>query len=348
MQPWHRACIGSTAKLITAAGIFKLIEQGQVTGVTALATTPELLGKDWFWAGVDDAIANNIYGPEARPPISNVTFQHLMTMTAVYGGSGDARRTVDTYAGGNYGDYTTPMAIRWFMANRRLQALENGVTYVYSNNNYTQLGQIITERTGLPYETYIQQNVLSGIGPHTMRVMRDLESEETHLDARRYRFYDSGLPHFPNLYDGQLTHRTYGFQKYSEGAATGGWTSSARDLSRLLVAMDGLPNRPDILSQLSLQEMERVPFPSATNGVNQAYCWRAEYADGHIEKGGNIGYGASFIRRERAPDKLTIVVVSNTDPGTLPNIANGIANLIRNVNVPPTYDLYGSLPFTLD
>ena len=343
MQPWHRCSIGSSSKLLTAAGIFKLIEQGQLSDVTAKANTSQLLGKPWFWDGVLEGVEKGKYTTSMLNVISNVTLQHLMTMTAAYGGSSDALQAILEYANGDYAQFDQPMGIRWFMAHTTPNASQNGVFYEYSNNSYSQLGQLIVERTGQTLEHYIQKNVLAGIGPHHMRVMRLKENEDTERDARRYLYYKSGIPHGTNFYTGELTQTTYGFNNYPLGAATGGWTSSAEDLCRLLAAMDQLPNRPDVLSAASLKEMERVPFKDATGGVNQAYCWRSEYSDGHIEKGGNIGYGSSFMRRENGPDKLTVVLVSNTDTGSLPAMTLAIANLVREVAVSPFYDLWSEL-----
>ena len=72
------------------------------------------------------------------------------------------------------------------MAHTTPNASQNGVFYEYSNNSYSLLGPLIVERTGQTLEHYIQKNVLAGIGPHHMRVMRLKENEDTERDARRY------------------------------------------------------------------------------------------------------------------------------------------------------------------
>lgn len=49
------------------------------------------------------------------------------------------------------------------------------------------------------------------------------------------------------------------------------------------------------------------------------------------------------MRRENGPDKLTVVLVSNTDTGLLPAMTLAIADRVRGIPVSQFYDLFQSL-----
>ena len=49
----------------------------------------------------------------------------------------------------------------------------------------------------------------------------------------------------------------------------GGWIASARDMVRLLVAVDGFPTKPDILSPATITSM----VTPSTNNANYAKGW---------------------------------------------------------------------------
>ena len=74
--------------------------------------------------------------------------------------------------------------------------------------------------------------------------------------------------------------------------AHGGWIATARDLVRLLTAVDGFPSRPDILSAATIQTMTT---PSANN-INYAKGWQVNSA-GNWWHGGSLHGSYSWMVR---------------------------------------------------
>gem|GEM_PF-4559524 len=346
MQPYHRACIGSVSKVLATIGIEKLIDQKKIVSLDDWAYAPNRLGKSWFWAGVNQGISNNIHqnfgSNNFLTTLSNITVRHLLSHTAALSNTNDDVGAANAYAGGDYTQLTPQQQVRWFFATQSL--LTNGVASLrrYSNPSFKQIGVLIEEVAGQNFESWMMSNILIPAGVPHARLMRVEESDETWRDARRYHNYASGNPWIRSRIDGIVGPPPYGDAIYANAAdgAAGSWTASAADLVRLMAAMDGLPNHPDILPAERFNELEQVAFPAVS--TSQAIGWDSlSTTSSWVSKNGDIWYGSAQLIRSTTPDRLTVAVVANIGNGAVDQLSRDLMTIVRAVpNVSPFYDLF--------
>jgi D-alanyl-D-alanine carboxypeptidase len=337
MQPHHRAHIGSVSKILTATDIFKLVELGALASVSNLISDPNLLGRPYVYAALQEGIANGKQNTNAIAHFNQITLQHLLSHTAGYIRSGDEQAIME-FTGLPYTEITYSNGIHWSFATQRFLTNGPGLLSSYSNHGFGHLGLIIEYLTGMTYEQFTKTYVLDPIGLTRVQLGKTyLNEQDPVYDARRYHNYSSGSPHIESKYTGVLGPFTYGYTQFPIGSA-GSWTATARDLARFMCATDHLPNHPDILSSASLDLMESDPVPAVGK---TAHGWMRE-ANGRLWHNGSIGYGSAYI--EKNPNGVNLAVVCNTaNAGELGNLASAIrAELTASVlaSLPKFYDLF--------
>ncbi len=210
---------------------------------------------------------------------------------------------------------------------------EPGTKYDYSNHDLGLAGYLLSASSGVPYGSYIQGHILSPL--HLIEIV-PAGFETSDRDSMLYN--KDGTP-CPDCF-GKLG-------QFPLGLAAGGWSASAHDMVRLMLATDGLPNRPDILEAATLAEMEARPFPPPVS--DYALGWHRN-DKGALSHHGDTGGGQAYIIKFPAGYKantdedlsrINVAVVSNMDGTDLDkNLASDIAKLVSKVNVDTTYDLY--------
>jgi N-acyl-D-amino-acid deacylase len=131
-----------------------------------------------------------------------------------------------------------------------------GERFAYSNYGYCLLGRVVEVKTGMPYERYVQVNVLKPIGIRSMcigktRLAGRAEDEVHYYHLRR------GLSVFAEDL-GQRVPWPYGGWHHESMDSHGAWIGSAVDLARFAVAFDD-PSKCKLLKPESLQEMHARP-----------------------------------------------------------------------------------------
>jgi CubicO group peptidase (beta-lactamase class C family) len=126
-----------------------------------------------------------------------------------------------------------------------------GVAYEYSNYGFAILGRIVTRVSGVPYRTYVANEVLRPLGM-TSTTLEPRDVPPARL-AHGYRWEDEQWKEEPQLPDGAF-------------GAMGGMLTSVRDLSRYVAAyLDAWPPRDGTetapISRASLREMQQVWRP---------------------------------------------------------------------------------------
>jgi hypothetical protein len=118
--------------------------------------------------------------------------------------------------------------------------------------------------------------------------------------------------------------------------AHGGWIATARDLLRLLTAVDGFPTRPDILSPTTLQIMTT---PSATN-PGYAKGWQVSPA-GNWSHGGSLDGTSSLFLRTSSQYTWAIILNKRTNAAGFGTALNMLGfNCVNNTATFPTHDLF--------
>ena len=123
--------------------------------------------------------------------------------------------------------------------------------------------------------------------------------------------------------------------------AHGGWIATSRDLLRLLMAVDGFPSRPDILSATTIQTMTT---PSATN-PGYAKGWSVN-PGGTWWHGGSLDGSYSWMVRTSTQfsSQVTWAVILNkrtNASGFDSAVANlGFGSCVNSTTTFPTHDLF--------
>lgn len=291
VQPYHLFRIGSISKLITAVAIMKLREEGK------LNLDDQVFG--------ENGILNSRMFQDIKDPKANqIKVKHLLDHTA-----GWSKRT--------FGD---PMFISLKIAKEMAAPApadlntiirfvlskpipyRPGTYYDYSNFGYCLLGKVIEELSGMPYEDYVQRNILFPLGITGMRLAKNRLEERLENEVSYYDFSPNNMR--LSIYGtGERVPTTYSFNIEALGAA-GGWLATPTDLLKFLVAVDGFKKTPDILTNESLFTMthpERGGRP---------YGWRGVTADGTWWRTGTLAGTSAILKR--LDNGISWVVLTNT------------------------------------
>jgi CubicO group peptidase (beta-lactamase class C family) len=129
-----------------------------------------------------------------------------------------------------------------------------GSRFCYANIGYAVLGRVIEVRSGMSYEAYVQENILHPLGILDMRLARSFYADKAPWEVRY--FNDPNSTPVPFMADHeQLVPWPYGGFNIEAMDAHGGWIATAADLAKILVAIDGQPNRPGLLPAEDLQQL---------------------------------------------------------------------------------------------
>ena len=293
--PWNLFRIASVSKLITAAAIIKLAENGQ------LDLEDKVFGKTGW---LNDSIFLNY--PDKH--VEDITIQHLLTHTSgwnhkrydpVFGPLVIARKYKTEHAAG------IEELIRYALD----QKLDRnpGSTYSYSNTGYCMLGKIIEKASGMPYEDYVQFALLHPLGIYDMHVGKSFPED---MPAEEVIYYVNGKLHLYPAYDGSKLRvpLQYGGNNIELLGPAGGWIASAPELAKLVVAMDGFSSHPDILTKHSVRMMTR-------NGkkINQLLGWRGSDGRGTWWRTGTLAGTAALIMRFNNDTNWVILLNTTSD-----------------------------------
>lgn len=241
-----------------------------------------------------------------------------------------------------------PEHIVRIMLGRKLD-FDPGERYAYSNFGYCLLGRLIETVSGLPYERYVQEQVLAPLGIRAMRLGKSRLEQRYVPDEVQYYDPQQG----PSVFAcdlGQSVPRPYGSFYLEAMDAHGGWLASAVDLARFAVAFDD-PDRCPILCRASIEQMHDRPIgdDGDSQPVYYSLGWQNRVLDdgnrvNHWHNGSVPGTTTIMIRRH---DGRNMVALLNTrfSPHTkelmqeVDRILHKSANAIEQW---PEYDLFSA------
>ncbi len=195
---------------------------------------------------------------------------------------------------------------RMIMASTRLALLSSpGTKYQYSNFNYVLLGILIEDVTGQSWETYLQERVFAQAGlKHTL-----YDDVWTVIPGRISGYVRK---------DGSIRPITY---KDHSAYSAGGLLSSAIDVFQFSQALF----RGDLLGSAMLAEMTRPRLGNYGLGL-QIIELNGRTAYNHT--GGIDGFSSHL--QYYPQNRLTVVVLANTENDPVKKIATEIAALALN------------------
>lgn len=295
-QPYHMFRIASVSKPITAIAMMKMIEDNE------LSLSDTVFGPNGIFA--NNTYFNNANVTDDR--IYDITVQHLLEH------SGGWDRNIScipnppspypwnfnscdpivfplhvTEVLGESNPVSKQALVRFLM--EKGVNFDPGTQYQYSNIGYLTLGLIIEELTGMSYEAYVKSKVLDPIGSFDMYNAKNLLEDKR---EREGEYVGNGFTNLDIFGNGTMVPWEYGGMSVAAMDAHGGWIASARDLTRLLVAVDGFSTKPDILSTSSIQTMTTA---SAVNS-NYSFGWTVNSADNWWHTGAIDGTASLWAR----------------------------------------------------
>lgn len=244
--------IASSSKPFTAMAILKLVQEGKIA-----------LNEKAFV--ILDPIVKTTPIKVADPRIFDITVANLLEHSAGYTWEhGDPQQKFARIAPDALGKPrpAVPEDIIRYMLGQPLD-FPPGEKKVYSNFGYNVLARIIEEVSGMPYELYVQKNVLEPAGITDMvlaksRLSDKLPSEVIYYADEKYNGVWSVLDaeHFP-------VNIPYGgdFQlELTDGH--GGWLSNAEDMVKFINYIDPSTPGKHLLNDETIKIMEtQSTFP---------------------------------------------------------------------------------------
>lgn len=310
-QPYHMFRIASVSKPITSVGIMKLIENGEINLNDKVFGTGGILENHWYFS--------NSTIPDNR--VYDITVQMLLEHSAGWDRNADCfpDPTVPypwhfsgcdpivaplhiTQTQGEQNPVKEEYLIN-FLLEKNLN-FTPGSSYTYSNMGFLVLSEIIEEVSGLSYEEYMQQEIFHPLGIFDMHIGENLQADKL---EREGEYVGNGFTTLDLYGSGDLVPWEYGGFSLNAMDGHGGWIASARDMVRLLVAVDGFATKPDILLPGTINTMVT---PSANNsgyakgwGVNGSNnWWHSGAVDGTASYWvrSNSGYTWAIVLNKRA------------------------------------------------
>jgi N-acyl-D-amino-acid deacylase len=307
VQPDARFRIASTTKPITAAAALRLIDAGKLTLDTPVFPLLDL-----------EPIANAPYDPR----LDLITVEHLLTHSGGWNSAAgfDPQYTpwpqfIAQLIGAE--SPPSPQTIIRYMLSVPLD-FDPGTKSAYSNFGFNVLGRVIEKVSGQSFEHYIEQ-MLATADITSMTVGGTLLDERLPREVRYYGAPDAAF--VPSLYpSGGFITEGYGGFYVPALDAHGGLISTAADLVRFALAVDGTRGTP-LLTPETVKVMESTARPpSAYAGAGNAeggfgLGWNMRKTDDGYEwshAGALTGSTASWLVRQA--DGTTIGVIFNSLP----------------------------------
>jgi len=317
--------IGSISKLITAVAIMTLVEEGR-------------LSLDDYVFGQSGLLRGAPYNKISNRNVYKIKVKHLLNHTAgwsllTYGDPMFIPQKIHQMDKVSYPiDFDKVIS---FVLERHLP-YKPGTRFNYSNFGYALLGRVLESVTEEDYETWVIKNILAPNGIYSMNMAGNFLKDR---QPNEVKYYDKSADNEQLSFDGsgQMVYKPYGADDITMLGPAGGWLSTATDLMRFVVLVDGYSNRyPDILSRKSIDLMV-----NGVSGIDRPLGWRATKGEHWWRTGTLSGTSALLTRDENG---YSWVIISNTTPrrGSFPSTSRwAIREGIKLVSDWPTENLFG-------
>ncbi|MBN2577431.1 MAG: beta-lactamase family protein [Pirellulales bacterium] len=304
LQPDALMRIASISKLITAATVVRLAEQGRLN-----LDDPVLPYLKKF--GAED-------NPHLDPRWKQITIEHLLRHIAGFNRyqSFDPMYMPKRFTK-ELGSPVKPSAIVRFMLGRPLDS-DPGTRYAYCNFGYCVLGRVIEEVTGKGYEEAVRELILRPAGIARMRLGKTRPADRAEGEVHYHMSEGAAAVRSVFPEDKKPVPAPYGEFYLEAMDANGGWIASVVDLMRFATALDGR-RPPRLLSPESIQKTEALSDPpvyrNRKTGEFYGLGWVIYPQPGD---GNNWAHGGSFSGTRamliRSYDGLAMTIVLNSQP----------------------------------
>jgi CubicO group peptidase (beta-lactamase class C family) len=331
VEPYNKFRIASISKLVTAVAIMRLTEQGR------LSVYDRVFGQDGI---LNDSIYNN---PKDKR-VNNITVAHLLSHEGGWSTVWGDQMFMPLVVAENMGvkpPVDTRTIVR-FALNKYLH-FTPGTGRSYSNLGYAILGLVIEKVSGMSYHDFCRKEVLEPLGIYDMTLAKNLATEKAPFEVTYYEPADAYTKE--SIYGtGETVSASYGGNDIEALGGAGAWVATAPDLMRLLLAVDGIETKKDILTR------ESIDFMTDTRNGYAPLGWKTTIYDGTWWRTGTFPGSACMMKRQA--DGMAWVVLLNSSAWNGPEISADInymmARALSLVKSWPDYDLFSySIPVPL-
>ena len=326
MQVRHVLRMASVSKLVTAAGIMKLREQG------LLKLTDRVFGSDGI-------LPDSLYGTPADKRMERITVEHLLRHDAGFSlRNGDPMFYPLEIA--KKMNVSPPPDARTMIRFALSRGLGNapGERYSYSNLGYLILSEVIARASGRDYESYIQENILRPAGCYDWHLARNFPKEKYPHEVTYYE-PSNATQVAPCDGSSRSVLKCRGGNDVRGLLGAGAWVASAVEIARVVSALDGRNDAtPDILRSASVEYM--------TSNVRgrMPIGWINTYGAGNWTRSGSFAGTSAMVKRQR--NGYTWVFVANTSSWTGAKFPKKIEDMMTRalltVKSFPSHDLFSS------
>jgi N-acyl-D-amino-acid deacylase len=310
--------IASTTKPVTAVAILMLIDAGKLTLDTPVFP---LLGIE--------PIADAPYDPR----LDLITIEQLLSHSGGWNSAAtfDPQYTPWPELASHLTGAESPAAPETIIRYMLSQPLDfdPGTQSAYSNFGFNVLGRVIEKISGQSYEEFVTEQIAKPAGITSMALGGTLLEERLSREVRYYAQPGSVLA--PSVYpEVGFAAEAYGGYYLPALDAHGGLISSAEDLIRFILAVDGTKG-PQLLTPETVEVMQStVRPPSAYAGAgnsDEAHglgfgTKPTEHGYEWSHAGALTGSTASWLIRN--PDGTTIAIIINTLPDDYATFFGGL------------------------
>ena len=291
MQPGHILRMASVSKLLTATGIMVLQDQGLLSIKDTVFGERGILSDTLYTKLIKDR------------NYSKITVEHLLRHQGGFSrdplfSSRDVKNQLQLDHAPTKEDFYR------VVLNRRLR-FAPGSWQSYSNFGYLLLSDIIEKVSGMPYEKFMQEQVLRPAGCYDMHIAGTYYKDKRDNEVRYYTHEGDGK--FIEEYNGsgKIVERCYGGNNIPLLSGAGAWCGSPVEIARLVASIDGRPEVPDIISEESFKQMteylDTETFSLGWNDTNPAKGW---------SRSGTLSGTCALVKH--FPDGECWILITNT------------------------------------
>ena len=261
MEPGNILRMASVSKLITAAGIMVLQDKGMLSI------------KDTVF-GPTGILNDTIYKFRDRN-YKRITVEHLLRHQAGFRrdplfSSRDVMHQLKLDHAPSAEDYIG-------LVMRQSLRFKPGSWQKYSNFGYLLLSRIIEEVSGMPYEKFIQKEVLQKAGCYDMHIAGIYYEDKRKNEVRYYTNEGEGKYIEEYNRSGRTVERCYGGNDITLLSGAGAWCGSPVELARFVASIDGRDEVPDIISKEAVRQMteymDKDTYSLGWNDTNPRKGW---------------------------------------------------------------------------
>ncbi|MCR5560895.1 MAG: beta-lactamase family protein [Bacteroidales bacterium] len=308
MSPGHIMRVASVSKLITAAGIMKLQEQGRIKLSDKVFGPSGILDEAVYTAAIKDKNYFKITVEDLLRHESGLSIRRGDPMFTT-------RDIMNIYRLKEAPDHET--LVRLMLA--RQLGYQPGKSRQYSNFGYLLLSMIIEKVTGESYERWMQKELLGPAGCMDMHLAFNYYKDKYPNEVRYYmQDNDPLVPEYNNSRDSVV--RCYGGSDVRALAGAGAWVASTPELARFVASVDGNPRVKDVIGIKSVRAM------TADTGEHKYGLGWNDVGDTWIRTGSLAGTNAIVYR---FPDGECWILVSNTHNWKGPRFSKRVKEFIR-------------------